>query len=173
MGRIRSRLQVCHRNGRSNFRQEFGRDFVVDMYCYRKYGHQEVDEPSFTQPDLYARIDKRPSVTQIYKTGVCSIAVCLLRMTPRFARDRVFNSGSRWRWNTSRRWKKQNKRANRPKFKESTAVFQSKYSTASKPTAIGEEMLRTIVDGLTRRSGRISYSAESETDADRSAPANF
>src|SRR5438132_806633 len=50
-----------------DFRQEFGRDFVVDMYCYRKYGHQEVDEPSFTQPDLYARIDKRPSVTQIYK----------------------------------------------------------------------------------------------------------
>src|SRR5438105_162244 len=36
------------------------------------------------------------------------------------------------------------------KFKESTAVFQSKYSTESKPTAIGEEMLRTIVDGLTR-----------------------
>src|SRR5438094_257927 len=36
------------------------------------------------------------------------------------------------------------------KFKESTAVFQSRYSTESKPTAIGEEMLRTIVDGLTR-----------------------
>src|SRR5437763_15826944 len=49
-----------------DFRQEFGRDFVVDMYCYRKYGHQEVDEPSITQPDLYARIDKRPSFTQIY-----------------------------------------------------------------------------------------------------------
>src|SRR5712671_6032037 len=50
-----------------DFRQEFGRDVVIDLYCYRKYGHQEVDEPSFTQPDLYARIDKRPSVTQIYK----------------------------------------------------------------------------------------------------------
>jgi 2-oxoglutarate dehydrogenase E1 component len=50
-----------------DFRQEFGRDVVIDMYCYRKYGHQEVDEPSFTQPDLYARIDKRPSVAQLYK----------------------------------------------------------------------------------------------------------
>src|SRR5437879_12260412 len=50
-----------------DFRQEFGRDFVIDMYCYRKYGHQEVDEPSFTQPDLYARIDKHPSVAQLYK----------------------------------------------------------------------------------------------------------
>src|SRR5438093_9779659 len=36
------------------------------------------------------------------------------------------------------------------RFKESTAVFQSKYSTESKPTAISEDMLRTIVDGLTR-----------------------
>src|SRR4029434_5565729 len=36
------------------------------------------------------------------------------------------------------------------RFKESTAVFQSKYSTESKPTAISEEALRTIVDGLTR-----------------------
>src|ERR1700732_5319809 len=50
-----------------DFRQEFGRDFVVDMYCYRKYGHQEVDEPSFTQPDLYAKIDKHPSAGQSYK----------------------------------------------------------------------------------------------------------
>src|SRR5438093_1291345 len=50
-----------------DFRQEFGRDVVIDMYCYRKYGHQELDDPGYTQPDLYARIDKRPSVTQIYK----------------------------------------------------------------------------------------------------------
>src|SRR5204863_4404023 len=50
-----------------DFRQEFGRDVVIDMYCYRKHGHQEVDEPSFTQPDLYARIEQRPSVAQLYK----------------------------------------------------------------------------------------------------------
>src|SRR6202022_4920045 len=50
-----------------DFRQEFGRDSVIDMYCYRRYGHNEGDEPAFTQPDLYAKIDKRPSVTQLYK----------------------------------------------------------------------------------------------------------
>src|SRR5437660_340817 len=48
-----------------DFRQEFGRDFVIDMYCYRKYGHQEVDEQSFTQPDPYSRTDKLPSVPPI------------------------------------------------------------------------------------------------------------
>ena len=50
-----------------DFRQEFGRDVVIDMYCYRRFGHNEGDEPSFTQPDLYAEIEERPSVAQLYK----------------------------------------------------------------------------------------------------------
>ncbi|HEX8678454.1 MAG TPA: thiamine pyrophosphate-dependent enzyme, partial [Chthoniobacterales bacterium] len=49
-----------------DYRQEFGRDVVIDMYCYRRYGHNEGDEPSFTQPDLYAKIGKRPSVSKLY-----------------------------------------------------------------------------------------------------------
>ena len=40
---------------------------MIDLYCYRRYGHNEGDEPSFTQPDLYAKIEKRPSVAQLYK----------------------------------------------------------------------------------------------------------
>src|SRR5207244_4779048 len=56
-----------------DFRQEFGRDVVIDMYCYRKHGHQEIDEPSFTQPDLYARIEKRPSVAQLYKSELLEV----------------------------------------------------------------------------------------------------
>ena len=50
-----------------DFRQTFGRDAVIDMYCYRRYGHNEGDEPLFTQPDLYVKIAKRPSVAQLYK----------------------------------------------------------------------------------------------------------
>src|SRR5437660_2541743 len=50
-----------------DFRQEFGRDVVIDMYCYRRYGHNEGDEPAFTQPDLYAKIDKHLSAAQSYK----------------------------------------------------------------------------------------------------------
>jgi 2-oxoglutarate dehydrogenase E1 component len=48
------------------FRQLFGKDVVVDMYCYRRYGHNEADEPRFTQPLMYSIIDKKPSVREVY-----------------------------------------------------------------------------------------------------------
>ncbi|MBI5518010.1 MAG: 2-oxoglutarate dehydrogenase E1 component [Deltaproteobacteria bacterium] len=49
-----------------DFRQEFGRDAVIDMYCFRRWGHNEGDEPRFTQPTMYAHIDKKASVRSAY-----------------------------------------------------------------------------------------------------------
>jgi 2-oxoglutarate dehydrogenase E1 component len=49
-----------------DYRNEFGRDVVIDMYCYRKWGHNEGDQPRFTQPVMYAAIDKKPSVRAAY-----------------------------------------------------------------------------------------------------------
>jgi 2-oxoglutarate dehydrogenase E1 component len=48
------------------WRQRFHRDVVIDMYCYRKYGHNEGDEPSFTQPLIYKFIRSKPSPRQAY-----------------------------------------------------------------------------------------------------------
>jgi 2-oxoglutarate dehydrogenase E1 component len=72
------RVPVFHVNGEdpeaviwvaklaAEFRARFGQDVVIDMYCYRKYGHNEGDEPRFTQPLMYALIDKKPSVREMF-----------------------------------------------------------------------------------------------------------
>jgi len=49
-----------------DYRHTFKRDIVIDMWCYRRFGHNEGDEPSFTQPLMYAAIRKHPPVSAIY-----------------------------------------------------------------------------------------------------------
>ena len=49
-----------------DFRHAFKRDVVIDMYCFRRWGHNEGDEPSFTQPAMYGRIRNRTSVREGY-----------------------------------------------------------------------------------------------------------
>jgi 2-oxoglutarate dehydrogenase E1 component len=130
-----------------DFRQKFGRDVVIDLYCYRRYGHNEGDEPSFTQPDLYAKIEKHPSVTQLYKRELLDAGTLTeddaISLETEFAlrlemtRDEVNAIEKR----------KANQKA---RFRESTAIFQPKYTGESEPTAITEKTLNTIVDGLTR-----------------------
>ncbi|MGE3171297.1 MAG: multifunctional oxoglutarate decarboxylase/oxoglutarate dehydrogenase thiamine pyrophosphate-binding subunit/dihydrolipoyllysine-residue succinyltransferase subunit [Planctomycetota bacterium] len=50
-----------------DYRMEFGRDVVLDVVCYRRHGHNEGDEPSYTQPLLYRKIEQHPSVRQLYQ----------------------------------------------------------------------------------------------------------
>ena len=54
------------------FRQKFKKDVVVDIIGYRKYGHNELDQPKFTQPIMYQVIEKHPAVVEIYKQKLIS-----------------------------------------------------------------------------------------------------
>jgi len=129
------------------FRQEFGRDVVVDIVCYRRYGHNEGDEPLFTQPDLYKVIRSHPRPSQVFLKH----AVELGTLT-----QEEFDSS----------WKKSQTqlesalaemklgidtdvKANQKAFVGSTAIFQPSYSFKPVKTSISEKTLRTIVDGLT------------------------
>jgi 2-oxoglutarate dehydrogenase E1 component len=48
------------------YRQQFQSDVVVNLFCYRRWGHNEADDPSYTHPQLYARIDRQRSVRKLY-----------------------------------------------------------------------------------------------------------
>jgi 2-oxoglutarate dehydrogenase E1 component len=57
------------------YRAQFGSDVVIDIYCYRKYGHNETDEPSFTQPIMYEAIKRKASPVEVYTKKLVDEAV--------------------------------------------------------------------------------------------------
>jgi 2-oxoglutarate dehydrogenase E1 component len=71
-----------------DFRSQFRRDVVIDMYCYRRWGHNEGDEPSFTQPLLYRAIEQRPSVRDGYLRHLLSLGGISREEADRIAQQR-------------------------------------------------------------------------------------
>ncbi len=59
----------------TEFRQQFNKDVIIDMFCYRRHGHNEGDEPAFTQPLMYRKIRSHESTREVYATRLVAEGV--------------------------------------------------------------------------------------------------
>jgi len=73
----------------TEFRHTFKRDVVIDMWCYRRFGHNEGDEPGFTQPLMYEAIRKHPPISAIYNARLVQEGVIDAEWTARKEADFV------------------------------------------------------------------------------------
>jgi len=129
------------------FRQHFHRDVVIDMYCYRRHGHNEGDEPVFTQPSLYAEINAHPSVATIFKKRLVDSGV--MSEDEAAAIDKQFVDRFEAAQTEVKEAEKQAGKGKKVKFSESNAVFQPPYSHKPVDTTVPKEELAKIVRALT------------------------
>jgi 2-oxoglutarate dehydrogenase E1 component len=89
----------------TEYRQQFGKDVVIDMFCYRRFGHNEGDDPTMTQPLMYRRIKDQPSTREIYSNRLVAEGVATRAEVDSWVKefedflDREFESGKGYRPN--------------------------------------------------------------------------
>jgi 2-oxoglutarate dehydrogenase E1 component len=129
------------------FRQTFSRDIVVDLYCYRRYGHNETDEPSFTQPKLYKTIQSRPAVTKLFKERMLQSGVLTTEEAENLEKE--FKGSLESALAAVQTSDVKSTKDLRRSFDDSTAVFQPPYSHKEPVTRVSKEVLDLIVERIT------------------------
>jgi 2-oxoglutarate dehydrogenase E1 component len=126
------------------FRQKFGRDIVIDMYCYRRQGHNEADQAAFTQPLVAKEIAARETFGQVYKRQLVTNSV--LSQVDADALEQAI-------WDRleegHQKMVKMSEAGDRTVFSGSTAIIQPPYSHAQVPTGITQDRLQHIGKVLT------------------------
>ena len=131
----------------TRYRQEFNSDIFIDMVCFRRHGHNEGDEPKFTQPALYSLIDKHMNAREVYtqylmENGEPDAKVLAKEMEQKFLAelqerlDEVKQHPLPYTYQKPEEWWKQLRKATADDFKSSPI------------TAIKEDELKKIFDGL-------------------------
>jgi multifunctional 2-oxoglutarate metabolism enzyme len=115
-----------------DFRQQFKKDVVIDMFCYRRHGHNEGDDPAYTQPILYRQIKDHPSIAVLY--------------TERLIKNKVVTSAeaAQMRKAAAERYSVAFDAGHPP-----TRPLVEPAANLPGPTAIERETIEKLVDGLT------------------------
>src|SRR3990172_13105024 len=125
------------------FRQKFGKDVVIDLFGYRRHGHNEGDEPGFTQPLLYEKIKTQPTVKALYANQLIKSGEILQTDITRL--ETKFNT------QLSKAFDRIKEKSVEFKSDTPLAISKEKIATVKlvEDTSISEEMLRTIVNSIT------------------------
>jgi 2-oxoglutarate dehydrogenase E1 component len=139
-----------------DFRVQFKRDVFVDMYCYRRHGHNETDEPSFTQPTLYKKIASHPLISAIYTqqllaaNSLTSSEADAIRTEYSAALDEnLVKAKAREAAKEEKRKAAVAEGVSIEAFKGSTAVFQPRFTHKPVDTAVTTAVIDQVVKALT------------------------
>jgi 2-oxoglutarate dehydrogenase E1 component len=129
----------------TEFRQKFGRDVVIDMFCYRRHGHNEGDEPKFTQPLMYRKIAEHPTTRELYAWKLVTDG--------EMAQDEVDGLAEEFRGHLDHQFDvAANYKANRAMWFEGRwkGVGKAHGEVRRGRTAVGERRLKQVGAALTR-----------------------
>jgi len=136
-----------------DFREKFQRDVFIDMYCYRRHGHNESDEPAFTQPILYRTIAAHPQVSTFYTDQLVAEGSLTAAEGEAIKAEYLAALEANLEKARAHEAEKAAKRAKTDPltpFKGSTAVFQPNFNFSPVPTGVAPELIAKVVRGLTR-----------------------
>ena len=126
------------------FRQKFGRDIVLDMYCYRRQGHNETDQAAFTQPHIYRALSDRKPIGQMYGDILVEEGVAT-REEVQAVHDEIWDRYEEGYEEMKRR----EELGERTVFSGSTAEAQEPFTHDTDPTGVDREMVEYVGQVLT------------------------
>jgi 2-oxoglutarate dehydrogenase E1 component len=150
----------------TEFRHRFKKDVVVDIFCYRRHGHNEGDEPSFTQPLMYRAIAKHPSTREIYAQRLITEGVVTQADIDQMAKD--FTAHLETEFDASKSY-----RPNKADWLEGawTGLQAASGDDRRGETAVSMELLKEVGTALTRvpQGLTLNRKIERQLDAKRHA----
>jgi multifunctional 2-oxoglutarate metabolism enzyme len=123
-----------------DYRQQFKKDVVIDMICYRRHGHNEADDPSYTQPILYRKIKAHPSVATIYADRLVREGV--------LAPDEIKAMRQEVSQRLSEAYDAAQKQGERYELQELSAVSTEEIGNFCPRTAVNHAVVERVVRGI-------------------------